>query len=296
MTMTGFAGRQPDPSMLIAPFAKIERSATQINDFGGEIRAFFDKRPYDLVSESNPEGIEEIWRFKLNRRLPHSFNVKVGEILHNLRSPLDQILSAIALQSQKTSGGVAFPFGRTKIDFEAAVLKQKKLPSDAIRMIEALQPYMAGGNALLAAIHYLNTPDKHRPGLIPVNIRTTASQTELIVRKGRVTSVGPRSGRHLILDANNNMIQEDHDKQPRMEIISTRGPVLVLEADDPNEDYLEIARSDPGTVFEADFEPDFVVVFRDIEGIAGNQPAVAILHQMRQLVGGILNSFKDRFF
>ena len=45
----------------------------------------------------------------------------------------------------------------------------------------------------------------------------------------------------------------------------------------------------------ANIEPAFGVTFPNIEGFE-REPVVAVLHQMRQLVEGILLTFEQRFF
>ena len=115
--------------------------------------------------------------------------VVVGETLHNIRSPLDQILSAVG-ELGKGADGVAFPFGENGDIFERALAKQKKLlPADAIDMIRALKPYK-GGNDLLWAINELNRGDKHRPKLLPVLALSSWHVSFVAVEKGATEGAG----------------------------------------------------------------------------------------------------------
>ena len=153
--------------MLDAPFAKMTRAADQIKEFAADVQAHFHGHPYELAPKLVARQGIEVWHIKPKGELPVAFNLRAGEILHNLRSPLDQTLSAIALQNHPDPTGVGFPFGKTKGNFETILRRQKKLPVAALRMIEGLRPYIFKGDALLAAVHYLNIGDKHS-GLTPV--------------------------------------------------------------------------------------------------------------------------------
>jgi hypothetical protein len=338
-------------SPLLAPFAKIKWAETEIDQFAGEIAKLFTfadlvrDRPhhefpgdhplppdfgvhplgkYPVASNIDANGIE-VWRYAVPE-IPHAFSVTVGAILHTLRSPLDQMLSAIALQSHASPRGVGFPFGETKDKFQAQLAKQEKLPPGARDMIAALQPYKVGGNALLYGLHALNNPDKHHPGLVPINMQTSTALNELMVGGGQILTVGPRTGRHFALDANYNLSQADHAKQPgfrekgnprmilgvtdaRFELyvptFYNQAPKPAIDLSewiakaklgpDASQDDMEIVTAIPGTKFEADLEPTFNIALSKV-GAFEREPVVAVLHQMRQLVERILLTFERRFF
>src|SRR5262245_53303042 len=109
-------------------FAKTERVVTQIADLNERIREFFHEQPYKVQADLNEDGTKQIWRFELAQKLPNTIPVIVGEILHNLRSSLDQILCAIAVHVAKIKeDGIAFPRGRDETEFKAALQRQEKL-------------------------------------------------------------------------------------------------------------------------------------------------------------------------
>jgi hypothetical protein len=280
------------------------------------------------ASHIDANGVE-IWRF-VAPDIPIDINVTVGSILHNLRSPLDQMLSTIALLKHASASQVEFPFGRTKDEFETALGKQKKLPPDAKAMIAALRPYRVRGNVLLYTIHALNRPDKHRPGLIPINLQTISRMERLELVSGAVLTIGPRTGLHLALDANGNFSQPNLSKAPAYITINGMRVLLFGLAVGKNEgrfirmdgagrdiagkvpnradwiaksalppgapkDDMEIATAVPGTKFHANVQPSFNVALGDIEGFE-REPVVAVLHKMRQLVEHILQRFEKRFF
>jgi hypothetical protein len=116
-----------EPSF-VAPFAKVERAKTQINDLDAAAKAFFAAAGYEIVSECYSETGEEIWRFQLTSKLPNDLSVRTWEILHNLRSALDQMLAEIVVRvSKRSESKVEFPFGLDFGESETALGKQKKL-------------------------------------------------------------------------------------------------------------------------------------------------------------------------
>jgi hypothetical protein len=114
------------PQPLIAAFAKVEGSEPEIDDLKLRIDDFFQSNPYELASKINPQRTEVTWRFKLVRSLPDRLCVKTGHILHDLRSSLDQIACAVAIQNGKSEDGVWFPICRNINEFETELRKQKK--------------------------------------------------------------------------------------------------------------------------------------------------------------------------
>jgi hypothetical protein len=224
-------------SPLLECFAKIEWAETAINDFKIKIGEFFQPAPnlnifapvkfpgdkprrppmpyptglHKSVKHIDANGVE-VWRYAVPD-IPTSFNVTAGSILHNLRSPLDQMLSTIAVQTHDSPRGVSFPFGRNQKKLETSLRKQTKLSADVRDAIAALKPYKTG-NPRLYALHALNNPDKHHPGLVPVNMQTVTSATAFGVHRGMLLSVGPRTGRHFVADMNNDLWQPDKTKSP----------------------------------------------------------------------------------
>lgn len=265
------------PEPLIAAFAKIDRAKTQIEEIQKRVEAWVQSGPYHIVKQVNPHDPGEIiLSFKFDR-LPDELAVIIGETAHNIRSPLDQILSAIAEQHQGTSDGVAFPFGKTADIFERALAKQKKLlPTDTVDMIAKLEPYPRGngaaGNDLLWSINELNRGDKHRPKLVPIGDNHTWKTAFLAVEKGGMALIiGDRAGGHLRVG----------DYVP-----SSRPPSA--------DDELEFMTVRPNTTFHTDMRPLMNVAFKDIGPIKG-EPVVAVLHQMRELVERTLLSFVSPF-
>jgi len=225
--------------------------------------------------------------------IPTAHHAIVGDVLHNLRPPLDQVLSAIALKFGRTEDHVEFPFRKTFEEFEVALAKQKKLPPDAKALIAAVQPY-AGGNDLLFAMHYLNSRDKHRSNLIPINLVGQTSASRICFWRGLPLVIGCKKGQHLVMEAPFNEADLAETGKPLALYDCRPGRVLFGRAEDGGDESLQFMITTPGAKFEADFSPSLNVGFHGV-GLDG-QPVVAVLNDMRSLVEHLLLSFEAQFF
>jgi hypothetical protein len=300
-------------SSFIAPFAKIERAKTQINELNIAIKSFFETTGYEIVSEVYSETMEEVWRFRLKAKLPHDLSVRTGEILHNLRSGLDQMLAEIVVKiSKKTESGVEFPFGLDFGEFETALGKQKKLPDGAAQMIRNLQPYQ-GGDPLLWLLHSTNRRDKHRMGLVPVNLRTGGKNSYLSIWYGDLLVIGSKSGTHGVgskrrtnvefLQAAARGLVWNTWGLCQMNLVTglplspSQGDHIAYDNLGPGsaEETFEFLTTTPGTKIKTDFEPTLDVSFGNI-GDLERKPIVYVLSNLRDLVERILLTFERRFF
>jgi hypothetical protein len=280
---------------LAGPIAKIERAKTQIDELNTKINEFFGSRPYESASKINAKRTEEVWRFRINP-IPTEFTVRVGEILHNLRSALDQMACAIALQHSGTTKGTYFPFGATAEIFEKELARKgKKLPPAAKTMIRALKPYKRG-NKLLWEFHDFNRGDKH-VALVAINLAVTVKMSYLGIQSGGIVAVGPRHGRHLVPHpTTRSLVQTNSDLQPQLiPLPDDQSRMLFHIARPPSDKDTEYLVVTPGTQFQADFEPSFAIAFSEIRGFE-REPLIAVLHQMRDLAHGIVVAFGNRFF
>lgn len=280
-------------------WAKIERPDAQIKDLESQIRAFFTKDVYGIAREPNADHTQEVWKFVLKKRTPRAFVTIIGEILHNMRSALDQLMCAIAVQHSGSSRGTYFPLGKTQQIFESELSeKTKKMPSDARDLIRALKPY-PGGNDLLWALHDLNRGDKHA-SKITTRLKGLANIRNVMVwaPKGalsppHIITLGLRSGRHF-RRVGRELVQSDPEKQPRY----TPNPasvVIDIGATAMIDDSMEFMTTDFGADVQTEIEPLFDIVFQDVQGLEG-ESVVAGLHQMRSLTESITLLFGSRFF
>jgi hypothetical protein len=147
---------------------KIERANLHIHELEREIEAYRQTKPYSLKPDTDPSTGNEIIHLDLPEIIPPNLSVITGDVLHNLRSALDQLACRLAeLSGVSNTKGVYFPFGRSSEEFEtSAKEKIRKLNISAQTFIRNLRPYN-GGNDLLWSLHVLNIMDKHRL-LVPV--------------------------------------------------------------------------------------------------------------------------------
>ena len=276
-----------------AIFAKTERTITQIEDLHHRLKAFFSSKPHEIYSDLNGGGTQEVWRFRLARKLPLEIPIIVGEILHNLRSPLDQILCAIALKHSGSEEGVAFPRGRTKEEFDRAIRKQEKLlPRDAIALITRAKPYRDRGNQLLWALLELNRRDKHRVGLVPIQLPAELSVSYLCFWVGLGLVIGSRNGKHLVMEKAYDPDRLIFTGKPHALYDARPGRIVFNDLGKTWNDDLEFLTTTPGAKFDADFQMTIDIAFDEV-GIRG-QPVVAVLNDMRDVVQRLLLAFEKR--
>jgi hypothetical protein len=273
--------------------AKIKRAETQIEDFNLKITRFFEASPYERFSEVNAQKTEEVWKHRLTANIPDEFPVLAGEILFNLRSALDQMACALAVLHSGTSEKTYFPFARDANEFEKELReKTKKLSPDAVSMIRAVKPYR-GGNDLLWSLHDLNRRDKHI-AILPVAVCGALGFFEVKVFTGDLIRIGPKLGRHMVRSATGVVAPDDAKRPIRREADGKTWVEFGMLPDARPDEQMDFLTVTPGAHFEADTQPAFNIAFGDIE-VLKTEPVVAVLHQMRQLVDGIILTFDKRF-
>mgnify|MGYP001593026434 CR=1 FL=1 len=134
-----------------------------------EIRAFIESGPYTPLFEKQVEPGEWVTRITVRHAIPAYWSLIVGDVLHNLRSALDNLAYALV---EKESGPppkpthVQFPIFDAPDDFKA---KRKRylagMNARAVAVIEGLQPFNRPDrkwHSLLSLLNHLSKIDKHR--------------------------------------------------------------------------------------------------------------------------------------
>jgi hypothetical protein len=158
------------PLALDGPLAKLDRAAEHLNalDFG--CRLFLQTKPYYLTAEYEPEVGCHVVRIRIRRQVPLALGVVVGELVHSLRSALDQAVWLIACRSnpvetlweEKIARKIAFPFADQRKTFEAHGV-MAYIADDAKAVLDKAQPYQGTDRAMaLADVNRLWNIDKHR--------------------------------------------------------------------------------------------------------------------------------------
>lgn len=147
--------------------AKVARADQSISELNAEIDAFLSKEPLAIVREDDPQKGQIVWRAKVVRSIPREWSVRIGEIVHDLRSALDHMVWQLVLANgESPDGKTEFPVfwdaGRYRAD---SPRKVRGMSQEARAQIERLQPYHAAHrfeDHALYVVHKLNLTDKHQ--------------------------------------------------------------------------------------------------------------------------------------
>jgi hypothetical protein len=135
-----------------------------------EIDAFFARKPYELVTETNREQTEIYAVVKERERVPVAWSILVGEIVHNLSSALDHVVSQLVFRRTglpPSLNTTQFPIFLTAADYRSNRGEKVWLHgvgSAARAVIKAAQPFETGEGRTspLWHLHELSNWDKRR--------------------------------------------------------------------------------------------------------------------------------------
>ena len=169
---------------------KVIRANAHLKTLQEETRAFFDRSPYGVVDDFDPETSRYTFRVAVFESPPPQWGVIVGDIVHNLSSALEYIAWELVKLNgnEPTEGVTGFPI----YESEAVFLKDGRgermmqgIRDDHREHIKSLQPYHRGDRARedpLALLRRLWNVDKHRVPLTTLGTRQTAEWTPVPVR------------------------------------------------------------------------------------------------------------------
>jgi hypothetical protein len=164
----------------LKPFRlRLDRARKHLEDFERKSTRFTNSRPYEVVTEIDNEGVNQILRYKLQggKKLPPNLSFIAGDCIHNLRSILDNLVWQLGNLSgcSKTKLRImGFPACITPQGFAGELNLLSCLPQAAIDIIESLQPYQPykGRNEPyshpLWILNRLWNDDKHRTPILVV--------------------------------------------------------------------------------------------------------------------------------
>jgi hypothetical protein len=154
---------------------KIIRAKEQLDYFYREADLFLTSHPlpYEIITQTDFKKLHYTRykvRIKINRHPPRSWGVVVGEIAHDLRSALDNLVWQLALlTTDSPSRSTEFPIFNSIKDFNDPKFnvngKLRHIPVNARTVIESFQPYNSGNRPpveYLWWLHEINRVDKHR--------------------------------------------------------------------------------------------------------------------------------------
>lgn len=151
------------PKPFEASYNKVQWADGRMMDLLWEIQAFTQSIPYTEATEPDPEEPDHtVYKIKLTHDIPSSTVNLAGDIIHNLRSALDNAVFDIALATGKTDPRyAAFPFANTIDEMTNSLGRCKDVPTPIHSLFCGFQPY-ENGNDYLWALNKLSNTDKHR--------------------------------------------------------------------------------------------------------------------------------------
>lgn len=238
---------------------KIERANRHISDLDQTLNAFRESKPYRIVIEkdSDPEMCRLVVRTGIE--LPSEFSAIIGDAVHNLRAALDLLACDLVRQNGGDVEEVYFPFCANGNDLELMIKKRHidRAAPQVVDIIRSLKPY-TGGNVALRGIHDLDITDKHKL-LIP------------IIAINRIQNFAPTMGGFPMFTLQNVGLLNAVDGRV----------VAVL----PIPENYKIGQN---------FDPIIDIAFGEGQPFI-YEALIPTLHQVSQLVDGIVNIFIKHF-
>lgn len=245
-------------SLFNASKLKIKRANHHINDLQLALETFLKSDFYRLSIKKDPNGGNNVLEFKSTREMPWMIPLIIGDAIHNLRAALDLMTCEIVtMANQIPDKYTKFPFRETRQELESAIPggKIKFAPQTIIDLITDTIKPYKGGNNPLYALNDLDIIDKHKL-LIP-----TISVTSLVGVS--------------IVDSGGNRF---YDITLRVGQGGTLHPI-----------------STPHNInITNNGQPTFNVFF-DKGQVFEGQPVIPTLHQLSQLVSGIVQTIAKAY-
>lgn len=146
-------------------FAKLYRAGEHLEELRDEVASFVKDRPYSVTGNGDLNTGEYVLRIK-PKEPPKRISVLIGDVISNLRPPLDFLINALAvLDSGNSHPSNQFPICDTPAAFKGEIAKGRLAGLSASHKthIEKLQPYpRRKGKVWLRNLRDLSNPDKHR--------------------------------------------------------------------------------------------------------------------------------------
>jgi hypothetical protein len=116
----------------------------------------------------------------VHKPVPDELSVMVGDIAHNLRSALDQMVAALVRDNRRNvAHGTGFPISESAERFKtAAISKLRNLSAEATKFITDLEPYKGGKTSALWVLAELNNMDKHNT-IVPTTVAHVATEAAM---------------------------------------------------------------------------------------------------------------------
>ena len=152
-------------SRLEGVYAKVEQAHSQLRSLETDIGKYCDQQHRMIVHRR--ESDRQIWVFRGETpRVPVEFSVRIGEIVHNLRSALDHLVWQLVIANGETPDrGNEYPIFREEHRYEIDCRRKLRgVGPHPKSMIRSYQPYQGHGGigSQLWLLHIMSNHDKHR--------------------------------------------------------------------------------------------------------------------------------------
>jgi len=151
--------------------AKIQRAQDEIERLAKDIANSCEVQRALFSEELRPDIGDKIWVFRGETPIvPIEYSVRLGEIIYNLRSALDQLVWQLVNANYKTPGRHnEFPIFEDESRFNEAVKRKLKgVSQDSSDKIKEMQPFCQNDEwDALKTLHVLCNIDKHRSVIFP---------------------------------------------------------------------------------------------------------------------------------
>ncbi len=147
--------------------AKTDWAEVHLEEVDRQLGIFFDRKPYELVSEIEAETGDKVYRVRMRENVSRGtqgISLAAGDVIHNARSALDLIYAALVTANRKTVvESDQFPVSKTPQKFNARLPEiRSRIGKDAADVIQVIEPYKGGDGNAIWCLHTLDIIDKHR--------------------------------------------------------------------------------------------------------------------------------------
>jgi len=154
---------------LSSAYAKLERADKHLADLGFWFsNSFINENTHSIIEEVEPNGNHKVLKFRLQTgSVPSQIVATIGDAVHNLRSALDHVACAFALQNNPgvDIGTISFIIVKDGVTFRRPEVQKKiaRLGPAGAKFLADLKPYGGDdGISLFYALSRLDNTDKHR--------------------------------------------------------------------------------------------------------------------------------------
>lgn len=237
---------------------KVKRANQHIDELQSILTAFLKTDFYNINVEKNVEDGQYELKFKVTQEFPREIPLVIGDVVHNLRSSLDLMTSEIVIKAGSTPDSYTkFPFYETRQELVGAINggKIETAPKTIIDLIVDTIKPYKGGNDPLYALHNLDIVDKH------VLLIPTVSVIALL-------NASAEDEGHNVFQFAQITVRESG----KLNLVSSSHKINITDYGQPAFGVF----FDKGQVFEG-------------------QPVIPTLHQLSQLVFGIIDAIEKAY-